>query len=414
MNRVVKRLAMAGLLAMFACSGGSTGSSLPPSLYGLTGSLQGIVADAVTGKRIGGDLKLYLIQGSTVRGPTRLITSSADPLQGEYAFSGVPVEFSGNNAIWKVVAIATGYQRFESEFQFNANINTNSSGAIIDTAYNKIGNIFMFPLGTNAPDYNFTVYYNGKPVPGATVELDPVTQSNDPKFLETTDTLTANTGYVPGIQSTPTDAAGKTTVTGANLVLGGAYKVSALPVVFTDTAGTKVQLALSCFGSGCPTLLVGIAGNPVNRIINMTDLNPTANPVYITSASNLAVGAVQANGQLVITFSAPVSLITPTSPPATSFGAVLTNGTLADGTAAAGAMAAPPVAATLSPDGLTLTLAPNYATAPNGVHGVVLTYNNGNATVSAKDYPALSFTVFGALRFADGTAASGVVRITGP
>lgn len=406
MNRIAKRLAMAGLLVMFACSSSSTG----PVLLTIPFSLQGVVANAVTGARIGGDIKLFLIQGATVRGPSRLITATGDPLMGEYAFVGIPVEFNTGNNVWKVVAIATGYQRFESEF----NLVVNANSGYVDTAYNKIGNIFMFPLGVNAPDYNFTVYYNGKPVTGATVELDPVTQSNDPKFLETSDTLIATNGYVPGIQSTPTDATGKTTVTGANLVLGGAYKVSALPVVFTDTAGTKVQLALSCFGGGCPTLLVGIAGSPINRIINMSDLNPTGNPVYITSASNQAPGLIQPNGQLVITFSAPVTLIAPTSPPATTFSAGLTNGTLADGTAAAGALNAPPVTATLSPDGLTLTLAPSYATQPNGVHGVTIAYGNGNASVSPKDDPALSFTVFGGLRFADGTADNGVVHITGP
>jgi hypothetical protein len=79
-------------------------------------------------------------------------------------------------------------------------------------------------------------------------------------------------------------------------------------------------------------------------------------------------------------------------------------------------MGAPPVSATLSTDGLTLTLAPLYATNPTGVHGVIITYNNGNATVSPRDYPALSFNVFGGggLKFSDGTAVSGVVNITGP
>src|SRR5438132_5011397 len=138
MNRVAKRLATAGLLVLLSCSGGSTysGSALPPDVLAMTFSLQGIVANAVTGARVGGDLKLFLVQGSTVRGPTRLITGASDPLAGEYAFTGIPVEFNSGNNIWKVVAVATGFQRFESEFFLKV-----SSSSIVDAVYNKIGNI---------------------------------------------------------------------------------------------------------------------------------------------------------------------------------------------------------------------------------------------------------------------------------
>src|SRR5438552_17433805 len=109
MNGITKRLAMAGLL--IACSCGN------PNVLalGTTWTLTGVVADAVTGARIGGgDLKLYLVQGADVRGPTRLITSG--DLMGEYAFSGIPADFaSGTNQTWKVVVVKGGYQRFESE-----------------------------------------------------------------------------------------------------------------------------------------------------------------------------------------------------------------------------------------------------------------------------------------------------------
>ena len=412
MNRVSKRLTMVGLLVMFACS-----SSSGPTLLTVPFSLQGVVANAITGARIGGDIKLYLVQGATIRGPSRLITGTGDPLLGEYAFTGIPVEFNTGNNVWKVVAIASGFQRFESEITFKA---TATAGGIIDTAYNRIGNIFLFPIGTPTPDYTITATYNGKPVPGATVQLDPFVPDNTNAFTfgsgtgaggAPNDVLPATDGYVQSLQVV-TDANGKAVFLGTTLALGAAYDVSVLPVSYKEPiTGTTTPLRLT-FG---PEIFAGFQPNDIR--VAMLAVPPTVIgvPLYLTGTSNQATGQVQANGQLVITFSAPVTLITPTSPPATSFSAALTPGTLADGTAAAGAMAAPPVTATLSPDGMTLTLAPNYATAPNGVHGVVITYGNGNATVSPKDYPALSFTVFGGLHFADGTTpASGVVHITGP
>ena len=120
MTRIANRLAMAGLLLAISCTGSSGILTL-----GVSYTLQGIIADAVTGQRLGGDLKLYLIQGPEVRGPSRLITGTSDPLMGEYAFTGIPVTFAGFDGTpsntWKVVAIRSGYQRFESELAFNPN-----------------------------------------------------------------------------------------------------------------------------------------------------------------------------------------------------------------------------------------------------------------------------------------------------
>jgi hypothetical protein len=392
MIRIANRLAVAGLILAVSCSS----SSGTATVLGMTFTLQGVVADALNGKRIGDDLKLYLVQGATIRGPSRLINNTGDPLAGEYAFTGIPVEFGFGNNMWKLVAIKNGYQRFESEFNLLASVGS----GIVDTVYNKIGNIYLFPVGVPSPDYTFTTTYNNKPVGGATVQLDPISASNSGTFVVGVgDTLAATNGYVASLTQTTDATTGKVTVTGANLAVGAAYKVTVLPVSFKDSAGTTVQL-------GTFTGITFIAG------LGVTD----GAVLYLTGASN-RTGQIAADGKLTVTFSAPVTLVTPTSPPATSFGAGLTVGTLADGTAAAGAMAAPPVSATLSTDGLTLTLAPLYATNPTGVHGVAITYINGNATVSPKDYPALSFNLFGGggLKFSDGlTGVSGVVNITGP
>src|SRR4051812_4537902 len=101
MTRIPKRLALAGLLTLFACSD----SNNPVTLVDLSFTLQGVVADAITGARLGGDLKLYLVQGPSIRGPSRLISGAGDPLEGEYAFTGVPLNFNGGNNIFKVIAI---------------------------------------------------------------------------------------------------------------------------------------------------------------------------------------------------------------------------------------------------------------------------------------------------------------------
>src|ERR1041384_7371124 len=324
MNRMAKRLAVAGLAALISCSGGTTIAqgdvSGGSSGVSLTGTLQGIVGNAVTGARVGGDLKLYLMQRPTIRGPSRLITGSADPLMGEYAFTGVPVTLAASDATWKIVAIATGFQRFESEFTFEAN-NPNEENSFpsnyIDTVYNKIGNIFLFPTGTVAPDYNFTVLYNGKPVPNATVELDPAPSGNSAKYNVTTsgDTLFAHNGYVPSISYT-TNTAGVATAKGTDMVLGGAYNVSVLPLVFTDSGGGKVQLALKTAGS----IVVGFGttsatpNNDVNQQIDMADAvtDNTGVPLYLASESNPPPNQqLFADGSLTLVFSQPVTLVNP-------------------------------------------------------------------------------------------------------
>jgi hypothetical protein len=416
MIRIANRLAVAGLLLAVACSS-SSGSA---TVIGMTFTLQGVVADALNGKRIGDDLKLYLVQGATIRGPSRLINNTGDPLAGEYAFTGIPVEFGNGNNMWKLVAIKTGYQRFESEF----NLLAVTGSGIVDTVYNKIGNIYLFPVGVPSPDYTFTTTYNNKPVGGATVQLDPISASNAGTFVVGAgDTLAATNGYVASVTQTTDATTGKGTVAGSNLAVGAAYKVTVLPVSFKDSAGTTVQL-------GTFTGITFIAGLGVTDIpITLVKVNAT-NPavLYLTGASNRGVGQLAADGKLTITFSAPVSVVNANcfDAPAGGFSA----GSNAAGTAAgAGVLSTTaPVTATLT-DPQTLVLAPNYTTPPAATdRGVHITYANGPPAASTtcplggailvpKDYPALAFTLFGGggLKFSDGTTGvSGLVNITGP
>jgi hypothetical protein len=420
MIRFAKSLAVAGLLFAVGCSGTPAIQTL-----GATYTLQGIVADAVTGARLGGDLKLFLIQGPEVRGPSRLITGTTDPLMGEYAFAGIPVAFAAGNSTWKVVAIRSNYQRFESEITFVGALGI--GGTTIDQAFSRIGNIYLFPTGVTAPDYTFQTLYNGKPVQGATIQLDPISASNGNTFINggAGDTLPAFNGYVASL-SAQTDAAGKATFPGNLLAVGGMYNVQVLPVAFKEPiTGTIIQLGLTpATGPGAkPSIIAGLTA--AVQVIALADLTPSTSavPLYIADASNKAANQVQPNGTLVVTFNIPVTLVNPNG-----FNAAFNPGTKADGvTAGTGALnTTQNVNASLSADGLTLTLAPNYTgsggQAPAATdRGVAIRYAEGTAMIIAKDYPSRTFSVLSPspgptlLHFADGTSVeTGVVVISGP
>lgn len=393
-----KSLAVVALLLAGACvTKENTTTTAPPALpeFSKTYTLQGVVADAATGARLGGsDLRLYLIQGADVRSPARLNTDAADPLMGEFAFTGIPADYNTAaqpNKVYKVVAVKPGYQRFEADLTFVAR-----TGAVLDTVYNRIGNIYLFPLGVTAPALQYQVRYNGKPVPNATVLLDPVVTQNDATF-NPGDALAATNGLLASVSGT-TDAAGQVTFAGSTLALGAAYQAQVLPVAFTDSAGTVVQLARFRAGTN---VVVGLA-NTVQTVV-LGDLTPTGAPLYVVSASNQPVGQLNAAGNLQIVFNAPVTLVNPAGFTAAFVGTTT------------GVFATPPVTATLSGDGLTLTLAPSLTT-PIGAadRGLAIQYGDGTALVSPRDYPTLTARVFADLTFATGTAPSGLVEVRAP
>jgi len=308
---------------------------------------------------------------------------------------------------------------------------------LLDNVYNRIGNIFLFPTGVTAPDYNITTTYNGAPVPGATVQLDPISASNGGAFATggTGDTLAANNGYVTSLQAT-TDANGLAKFTGALLAVGAAYKVQVLPVAFKQPiSGATIQLALynPTAGPGSAPFIAGLGNIDQHIALSALPPSPAGVPLYVTSATNAVTGSLQANGALVVTFSVPVS----GQSIAGGFFATLNPGTKADGTAGAGVLnATNPVIGSLSADGLTMTMTANYTggggVAPAGnERGLAITYVEGPPPgaaagvtfplIEAKDYPGVPFDLFTAsgggvtqLRTASGTFVSGRVQIVAP
>ncbi|MBN2109083.1 MAG: hypothetical protein JW832_16775 [Deltaproteobacteria bacterium] len=358
-------------------------------------TLQGTIMDAVTGERIGGttsgrnqDLEIYLIQGATIRNPTSFIGDADNSLVGEYAFTQVPAGGSHNGGYdpddseaneYKLVVIKEGYQRFEGKVD------------LVDID-NKIGNVYLFPEGYHAPDYMFQVVYNGAPVDNATVLFQPVVTANDPA-TNIGDVLAASAGYLPSLRST-TNADGEVTFDGSQLALGAAYKAVVLPYVFEG-----VNLA---YYEDAAARIVGL-GN-ITDIISLSDLAPGGNAygLYIKSISNSVDDQVDPTGTLVITFSRPVTLTG-------DFDGI--------NTSPAGVFAADAVNESLSADGLTLTLTPNWATPPGaGETGTSLTYTNGSAFVSVVGYDDSAFVVFGGAGLVDahGDLISGTVHLSTP
>lgn len=398
-NRFLALAALAIVASACTQKETTTTTTAPPGLveFNRTYTLQGFVADAVNGTRIGGsDLQLFLIQGDAVRSPTRTNFNAGDALLGEFSFSGIPADYNATNKTYKVVAVKPGYQRFEAEIEFTADVT--SAPEAIDAVYNRIGNIYLFPIGATAPAFRFAVTYNGKPVPNATVLLDSAPNGNQPIY-NTYHALAAAQGFVPSLSQT-TDANGVATFPGSSLALGAAYAYQVLPLTYTEPLSSN-QVPLMRFRS--TTNLVAGVTNLEQRIV-MDDL--VASTLYALGASNEPSGQVISSGRLVVTFSAPVTLRNPTGFGATLFGT--TTGVL---------NATTPVAAALSADGKTLTLDPNWAgTATPGVsdRDVWLVYSNGTAFVDPVDYPALDRQLFGDIRLPNNAFVSPTVVLRAP
>lgn len=347
------------------------------------GVLQGKIMDALTGAAIGGkDLKVYLIEGKTNRKPDKLITDTKNPLVGEYAFDSVPVNIIANEITFKVVIIKDGYQRFEANVSIEANF---AEANTTDEVFNKIGNIYLYPLGTSASDVTVYVYSpQYKPILNATVLLQQdVTNNNTISYIG--DRLAATAGLYPSLTNT-TDSTGKATFSGADLTLGGSYRVVVEALTFE---GQELETATSA------AFITGV--DPTTQPVNMAAIG---NWLFATSASNSVQGTITADGSLTITFNQPIILST------MSFTANMTGG---------GIPSPQTVTGVLSNSNTTLTLRPNITTAPSG-KGATISYEFLGTIFLQNSQLATNtlFTGYGSdvKNITTGKAVSGEVQMT--
>lgn len=389
-------LSLLGMLS--ACDETSTTSTTTPiNEFNKTLTLQGKVMDATTGTGIGGsDLKVFLIQGTSNRTPSKLISDPTDPLVGEYAFSDIPIAHHTNNTAYKVVAVKSGYQNFEGEFIFDAVF----TAATVDATYNWIGNIYLFPVGAQAGSLTVHVVNPvGKRVPGATVLLQQNINSNVAVNGTTTGTttipgggianttLTATNNLVSSLTGT-TDSAGTVVFAGSSLALGASYTPTALSITFDGQ-----QLAVV---SGAPVV---IGTGDAAQQIAMTDLEPTLNNLYVVAASNSVTGSITSTGALALTFNRKIAF---DSNGSTSFTAALSAGS-------GGVVGAPSATAAISADGFTLTLTPSFTTAPTAA-GTTVTFGGGGGSIIIQGLPGTSFNPLGQLDI-NGAAISSIVQM---
>jgi hypothetical protein len=297
-----------------------------------TATVQGTVFDATTGARIGDDtLEVTLVQGTDYRSPKVLKTDSTKPFLGDFAFDNVPVtlaaqdcdgDYAGDcsgSATYRIVASMTGYEPFEGYITLSTDMydNENTMGysgqnndiPTMNTVYNYVGNIYLFPLGSTAPDYTFYVEYDGERVPNATVYFEFKPQEDD-GVTNQTHRICPEEALGRTLIGT-TDANGVVTFTGDDLVLGGYYKLMVMPVVYE---GVQLGLWDSAY------FWIGWDNN--EYLVNMYDLVPGNNSdgLKIISASNRDSNHVVATGVLTLSFNQVVTLVDETLCGATLFG----------------------------------------------------------------------------------------------
>lgn len=387
----------------------TSNNAVPLNYFSDTATLQGTIFEATTGERLGGDsLKVTLVQGISYRSPSILKTDETDSFVGDYAFTDVPVTVN-NVATYRITATRDNYQQFETYVSLVTPV-----AAPLDTEYNYVANIYMFQLGQTASDITIYVEYDNERVEGATVLLQQQIANN----LVTTPTTpaatlfaanTGTTGTLGSISGT-TDADGKVTFAGSNLVLGGAYTPQVLPLTYEG-----VQLALTAGAQ----IIVGATASPSTQVIAMADEEPgvQTDGLYIVYASNQDPQDVRSSGVLEVVFNRAIELVSEDA-----FRAVLANATTAD---LDDAVAGDEVTVTVSTDGLTLTLTPNWTTLPvlyDGTNaatadiGLTITYTGGAITLEDDDEAnaiAILTGADGALTIA-GNNVGQVVSITGP
>jgi hypothetical protein len=351
MKITIKSVALVSAVSLLAaCGDEASDSSVSQNYHDITTTLQGSVFNALDNSRnTDEELTITLVQGTKYR-EDKVITGN-DEHAGDYSLNKIPTSTAGNIA-FRMTTTATGYQPFEAIVAFPVTTN-----GLQDEVVNRIGNIYMYPLGTNASDVTVNVTFNNEPVANATVLLNPNTANN----LITTDSSIAATVLNPSnglqeAQTATTNASGVATFAAASLVLGGRYQIDVMPTTYE---GTQLQVNRGVqFTVGAATTMSNVA---------MAEAVPGAeNGLYVTSASNSdADSAPVTNGVLTFNFSRAISLVREQTVDAT-----LTSdnapvlAVLGNVTTPTTPVSDSRVTAVVTNGGRTLTLTPNFSTNP--------------------------------------------------
>jgi hypothetical protein len=330
MKKLLKYIVPVALVALTLLMAGCTGDTNNTTTtqaainnsFSAKASYQGALFDAVTGKRIvDPSVRCVMVRGSAIV-DANFVSDATNPAAGEYSFNDVPITATAGNYSFRIVVAAPGYQRFEAEVP--SNIVAIAGNNTIDTDYNFIGDVYLFPVGATASDYTVKVRYNGAAVPGATVQLNQNTTNNTLIAQSGANApgsrLNPSAGLLPVLSAT-TDANGNAVFSGASLVLGGNYTAVVLPAVATANAATGMQADQleqkfgAIFTVGAP-----IAGNVLGteQTIAMTGANNNDSVLAITKISNSTAGILADAGNLIITFNRPVTINNNNRPVATT------------------------------------------------------------------------------------------------
>jgi len=299
---VLVPLFILGLFFVGCDSSTTNNQDVPNNRFQETGTIQGTVYDATTGEAIGDEsLEITLIMGTNYKSPNLLKKDPTKPFLGDFAFTGVPVTLQ-DNAEYRIVATMNGYEKFEGYIGACADIWTSCCAQNVptqDTVYNYIGNIYLFPLGSTAPDYTFYLEYDDERVPNATVYFEYNPAEGDAVTHVSHNRIPSEKALGQTLIGT-TDANGMVTFAGDNLVLGGEYRLTVLPVVYE---GVQLRKWSS------HTFYVGETEN--EYLVTLTDLVPGYDDdgLKIIMESNLDEDSVTASGVVTLSFNQVVNLV---------------------------------------------------------------------------------------------------------
>jgi len=263
-----------------------------------TGTIQGVVVNALTGESISEGLRVSLMIDGRLKDASVLTFADEINPVTQFGFTSVPADVE-----LPIVAIHPEFQDFEGLVKLNSFMD---GGGYLEKAVLN-ANIQLYPLGYSVPTYTVRVVHNGAPVPDAVVFVNPAENGNHPltfgNFLPAVSNRLGGFAVVTGSDGTvdlPSD----------ELVLGGAYVLNVAPVEFNG----EVMAA-----SEDRNLVVGASNVVVT--ISITNISTTQRDnLYITSTNNDELPIMNSYSGIQINFSLPIEIISMWSCRVSTFG----------------------------------------------------------------------------------------------